>query len=401
MNASMDSNLSDWKVFTLPVVISHCLLVLLPSVFFNISILLVLILYKELYNPLSILYGFVPILAVYNSLITGPLSYVSLVRMMMSCDCSVDNVHRVSSVAVHRVLYPVLFAEISLLQLMILKRGKSFVSYKMTLILVAVTTFTYTPLPMTLFSIVHPTLCETACMGIDLANSSPSTSYRVYWIVLVVGWVTSMTVIVVVVGWIMYKKNVIHASRDEEHGISLKIATLPAVMPIIMHIQLLPFFLYFVRHSGIIGGINYQVLYIASPYFLSDLSGLVYPILLLYLSSNIRACWKKMFQVCLGTILQLGITNLSCCLRCCAEISLHHENKVVPHENLPNIESSQPTIGIQPTETSQPAKSIQPTETSQTAKSIQLIETSQPTKSIQLPGTSQPIEVTAEVEGAP
>ena len=396
MNSSMDSNLSDWKVFTLPVVISHRLLGLLPFVFFNINILLVLILYKELYNPLSVL-------AVYNSLITGPLSYVSLMRMMMSCDFSVDNVHRVSSVAVHRVLYPVQFAEISILQFMILKCGKSFVSYKMTLILVAVTTFTYTPIPVTLFSIVYPTLCETACMGVDLVNSSPSTSYRVYWIVLVVGWVTSVVAIVVcyIWVWILYKKNVIHASSDDEHGISLKIATLPAVMPIIMHVQLLPFFLYFVRHSGMIGGINYQLLYIASPYFLSDLSGLVYPILLLYLSSNIRACWKKTFEVCLGTILQLGITNLSCCLHCCAEISLHRESKVVPHENLPHTKRSHPTKGIQLTETSQLTKSIEPTETSQPTKDIQPTETSQPTQSIQLTGTSQPIELIAEVESAP
>ena len=141
----MDYNFSDWKAVTLPVVFGHALLVLLPSLFFNISVLLAFILYKDLHNPLSVLYGFVPILAIYNSLVTGPIGYVSLVRIVRSCDCILDILHRISSVAIHRLLYPALFAELSLLQLLIVKCGKSLVSYKVTLILVVMTAILYMP----------------------------------------------------------------------------------------------------------------------------------------------------------------------------------------------------------------------------------------------------------------
>ena len=370
---------------------------------------------------MSILHGYVPVLAIYNSVVTGPLGYVSLVKMVTSCDCVLTAVYQTSSIAVHRVLYPALFAKISLLQLLIVKYGKKIVSLKVTLIVVAVTTLLYMPVLVLLFVFFRPKTCEHLCLGLD------GSSGRGYMIVQVASWVTCMAVIVVCyIGiWMLFKKGALHGSRGESHAISLKIATLPAIMPLVMHIEIFPFFLYFTRFgTGSVLSGKWWHICVFSAYLFSDLSGLVYPIILLYLSSSIRACWKKMFRACLGRVKVSKIASLHCCLQCHSKLCLHRENQAVlpenqtwskssqltnssqptdssrPTESSQAMEHSQLTDSSQPTDSSRPAESSQPMDHSQLTDSSQPMETSQPFENFQPMESSHPITLTVVVESA-
>lgn len=301
MNHSTDYYFSDWEVVTLPIICGHFLFILLPSLLLNTSILLVLVTQKSLHSPLCVLYGFVLVLATYNSIVTGTLGYTSLVIMIRNCDCSLDPVYQGSSTTVHNTLYPIAFAQISLLHLFVIKCRKNCVSYKMVLILLVVTTVLYTPVTVFLFASSYTKFCDRLCLGLDASNASTLTSISIaYFAIQALGWVGSMVVIITCYTWVwvLYKKGILRGNRIEGHGISLKIATLPAVMPIVMHIQVLPFFLQSLIGSGAIKKfpLHWQQVMYKFPFLLSDLSGLVYPILLLYLSNKIRSCWKKMFH---------------------------------------------------------------------------------------------------------
>ena len=169
----------------------------------------------------------------------------------------------------------------------------------------------------------------------DISDFNSSIINMVYWTIQVMEWIMSitMTVVCYIWIWVLYKKGVLHSSREQSHRISLKIATLPALMPIVMHIQIFPFFLYFIRLIRMIVGVHWQLLFVDAPYFLSDLSGLVYPIFLLYLNSKVRDCWKKMLQYVFALFRSRGTASMLCCLHCCSKVSLHCQSQDQPVEN--------------------------------------------------------------------
>ena len=348
MSNSTDYYFSDWKEVTLPLIFGHLLVILLPSVFLNTSILVVLITYKNLHSPLSVLYGFVLVLAIFNSLVTGPIAYSSVVAEIRDCDCSVNGVHQAFSTAIHNVIYPAVFAEISLFQLLIIKHGKKIASYKRIFIVIAATVVLYAPIPMTLFGLSYTQLCNRVCLDLE-TTYNPNTASMAYFTVQAFGWVGPMALIFTCYIWVcvLYKKGALRENRgEEEHGISLKIATLPAVMPIVMHIQTIPFFLEGLIGSGVITQFptHWKQVTTISPYLLRDLSGLVYPIFLLYLSSKIRECWKKMLQVCSGTVMELLLTSLPSCFHACSKSSSNRSAQVVPAKSTTgHTEHSRPT----------------------------------------------------------
>lgn len=347
MNNTTDYYFSDWKVVTLPLVFGHLLFILLPSLFLNTSILVVLITYKDLRSPLSLLYGFVLVLAICNSLVTGPVAYSSVIAEIKDCDCSINGVHQGLSTAIHNVLYPAVFAEISLFQLLVIKHGKKIASYKTVLIVISATVVLYAPIPLSLFGASYTQLCDRVCLGLD-TTYNPTIVSMAYFVAQALVWVGPMAVILVcyIWVWVLYKKGALRENRNEEgHGISLKIATLPAVMPLVMHIQTLPFFLEGLIGAGVIMQFPtyWKQVTTISPYLLRDLSGLVYPIFLLYLSSKIRACWKKMLQVCSGTVLQLLIMGLLCCFSTCLKLPSNRPAQVAPAKSPGHAEQSVPT----------------------------------------------------------
>ena len=212
------------------------------------------------------------------------------------------------------------------------------------------------------FGIADSTFCEYVCLGFDILTHTPTMVDMIYAILQTAGWIVSIAVIVVCYIWILvlYKKGILHSSGEQGHRISLMIAILPALMPFVMHIQSFPSLLYHIRHTGVIANIHQQLLFIVAPYILADLSGLVYPIFLLYLNSKVGNCWKKMLQACIGTVLEFGFTSLACCLHCCSKVSLHCQGQVVPAEN-----SAQTEEALQPTTSIQIVKHTRPTESSQ------------------------------------
>ena len=130
---------SDWKTVTLPILFGHALFIVLSSLILDTSVLLVLIVYKELRSPLSVLYGTILIFATYSEAVTVLLGYGALVRTLRDCNCSLLIGYFGSSTAIHRVVYPLIFAGTSLLQLLVVKFGKKIATYKVVLTLITLT----------------------------------------------------------------------------------------------------------------------------------------------------------------------------------------------------------------------------------------------------------------------
>ena len=107
-----------------------------------------------------------------------------------------------------------------------------------------------------------------------------STSAIIYRIFSVGVWIVSMTVIVAsYIGLlVLYKKGALHGSRGEGHGISLKLTTLPVIMPFVINIQVVPFFLYLFYGLGRTDAfpLYWALLILYLSYLLSDVSSLIY-----------------------------------------------------------------------------------------------------------------------------
>ena len=150
--------------------------------------------------------------------------------------------------------------------------------------------------------------------GINNARSSP-VIYRIFYMG---AWIVSVTEIVVsYIGLLgVYKKGALHGSRGEGHWISLKITTLPVIMPFVVNILVVLFFVYLFYGLGraVVFPLYWAVLILYFPYLLSDLSSMIYPILLLYVSSKIRACWKKTVNLFFGFMLELVVACVDWCL---------------------------------------------------------------------------------------
>ena len=333
MNNSTEYYFSDWKAITLPIIFGHALFIVFPSFVLDTSVLLVLIFHKELRNPLSVLYKAILTLAIYNEAVTLLIGYGSVVSAIRDCSCSLVIGHHASSAAVHRFAYPLILAETSLLQLLVVKYGKKIATYKIVFTLVIVTAILSLPVPI-LVGYVSRIRCHELCLGLDARRNISRAGAIIYRVFYAGTWIISMAVIVVCyIGLlVLYKKGALQGRRGESHGVSLKLATLPLVMPFVIHIQILPFFIYSFFGSGAASTFptHWAQLILHLPYLLSDLSGLVYPILFLYVSSKTRIYWKKALHTFLGFVLELGVACTLWCLYSCSKLSQRRSGRVVP-----------------------------------------------------------------------
>ena len=108
-----------WQYVTVPLLITHALLILLPSIFLNSTILLVLICRKEHHKPLSLGIGAINAMALSNSLITGPLEYAFIPRILQYCDCTLANAHTASASFFNFLVQPLFICGLAIFQLVI------------------------------------------------------------------------------------------------------------------------------------------------------------------------------------------------------------------------------------------------------------------------------------------
>ena len=123
---------------------------------------------------------------------------------------------------------------------------KNTVTYKVFLTLVTLTVTLSLPVSV-LIGYARGILCHELCMGLDGRGIIARSSAIIYSIFYMGAWIVSVMMIVMVsyIGLlVLYKKGALHGSRGEGHGISLKITTLPVIMPFVIKMQVVPFLIY-------------------------------------------------------------------------------------------------------------------------------------------------------------
>ena len=114
------------------------------------------------------------------------------------------------------------------------KSGRKIAMYDIVFTLVTLAVILSLPVPRLVCGI----LCHELCMGLDRVETLTDLEALRFFYVHVGTWVVSMMVIVVsYIGLlVVYKKGALHGSRGEGHGISLKISTLPVILPFVINI---------------------------------------------------------------------------------------------------------------------------------------------------------------------
>ena len=314
-SGNLTYNLPYWQAVTVPLLLTHALLILLPSIFLNSTILLVLIYRKEHHKPLSLGIGAINAMALSNSLIIGPLAYVLIPRILQYCDCTLRTAFAFSSAFFNFLVQPLFVCGLAIFQLVIVRNGQNALKFKLVSIYLAVSLIGcvsfLTVLLLTLDSPLRN--CYEFCTN----TLSPSNFANIAnpFLAIFFVWIPSSVVIGICYVWIF----VLYQSRSlrTDTNLTCKMLSLPALMPFTLFILNAPvaFFAIIISYVGQFQLPAYITILTINATTLSlDVSGLAYPLLLLFLNHYVRKDWKAMLVLLGGTAFNwLKFLPCKCC----------------------------------------------------------------------------------------
>lgn len=277
-----------WKEVSSMLVASHAIFILLPSLVLNIAIFLTFLLCEELHNPLAVLYGTLLGMAIINGLISILTTGLSVHMMVKDCNCLDYPTEQAFSVAFHQFIYPAMLAGVAIIQLVILRRRSTAISYITVIIVVAVVLASAVPLPFLLIALTDTwAICNKICQeGIFLVNQY---SKFLATFIPIQSLLLAATMICYIWSMLLHKNRAINHSE-----ISRKVISYPLLMTLWIAVQglvyLIPFVLASKRELSIDS--HWAMLVLNIPFLLKDISGLALPLLLLRLSNKIRTNLK-------------------------------------------------------------------------------------------------------------
>ena len=297
---------------TAPLLITHALLILLPSIFFNSTILLVMVYKKEHHKPLSLGIGAINAVALCNSFITGPLEYAFIPKIFQYCDCTLRNGHAGASSFFNFFLQPIFVCGLAIFQLVIVRNGANGLKYKFVAIYLGVSLFACLTFMSVLPFGFGPT--ESRCYQLCTSTLSDANlaGIAIFLSVIFIVWVPCSVVIGFCYVWvfILYRTR----SLRTDSNLTYKMLSLPALMPFTLFILVVPalslaLVSLFAHRFLLPGYVTILAINIFTLY--RDISGLVYPLLLLFLSHYVRNDWKAMLKLLGGTVLKF--ITCKCC----------------------------------------------------------------------------------------
>ena len=293
MNSTATDSLTNQKLAVSLLITGHTIFILLPSLVFNIAIVLTFLLNKDLHNPLTVMYGTMLGTAIVNGItrfLTTPI-YVS--KMVLQCSCQAYLMEQVFSAVIYHFFYLVMLAAIATIQLAILAIHRRIAISYITVIFTVITVLLLAvPLPLFFIALTDTLgICTKVCQD----GTFPTNQYGTLLAALTPIQALSLAVTVV-----CYVRSLNHykTRTTVDFTISRKVASFPILMSMWMVVQallhLVPFTLAGDQESGT--NPHWSALVLNVPFFLADTTGLVLPLLLLVLSNKTRINFQLLLQ---------------------------------------------------------------------------------------------------------